>query len=515
MTKDRVLLLLIVLFFLVTRIYKISEIPPSLYWDEASIGYNAYSILRTGRDEWGEVLPLHFRAFGEYKLPVYIYLTALLELILGFNEWVIRIGAVLSSLGSVLLTYFLALKLFNDKTSAILSAFFLSISPWLFIFSRTGYEASTGLMFFILGLYLFFMALKKKAILLFSIVSFVLSMYSYNSFRILTPFILLSLTLFFIQDFRRTTTGFKGIEIISFLVFIISIIPIGRLFFSADGNSRIQAVGIFDNSLSKLDLALQFIKNYFSHFSLDFLLFQGDTNLRSQLPGFGEVYWLELLLFIIGMLALLKKRSKASYILLLIVLISPIPAAITREAPHALRSITVVPFLSIITAYGMVTIMKLVKFQRLFLTLVVLIFLALFGNYYYNFMITYPKQADQYWQYGYKQLFLGYQDKFDKFDNVVVSDAYAQPYIFALFYLKYNPSQFRSEVKYNSVDKFGFSTVKSFGNFYFQPTLLENLPHGRSLVFASLNDKLKGLKEISTVNNLNGSIAFYVYEYQK
>ena len=66
-------LILICLLFLVTRLYKISEIPLSVYWDEASIGYNAYSVLQTGRDEWGEFMPLHFRAFGEFKLPVYVY----------------------------------------------------------------------------------------------------------------------------------------------------------------------------------------------------------------------------------------------------------------------------------------------------------------------------------------------------------------------------------------------------------------------------------------------------------
>jgi len=85
--QPKFLLVLICAFFLITRVYKIAEIPPSLYWDEASIGYNAYSIAETGKDEWGESFPLHFRAFGEFKLPVYIYSVVPFVKIFGLNEF--------------------------------------------------------------------------------------------------------------------------------------------------------------------------------------------------------------------------------------------------------------------------------------------------------------------------------------------------------------------------------------------------------------------------------------------
>jgi hypothetical protein len=50
--------------------------PPGFYIDESSISYNAHLIARTGRDEHGARLPLFFRAFGEYKNPVHVYLLA-------------------------------------------------------------------------------------------------------------------------------------------------------------------------------------------------------------------------------------------------------------------------------------------------------------------------------------------------------------------------------------------------------------------------------------------------------
>src|SRR3990167_416318 len=101
----------IVLLFLGTRLAKISEIPPSLYWDEASIGYNAYSVLQTGKDEWGETLPLHFRAFGEFKLPVYIYSVVIAEMFFGMSALAVRLPAVIYGLFSVLGMYLVVLAL--------------------------------------------------------------------------------------------------------------------------------------------------------------------------------------------------------------------------------------------------------------------------------------------------------------------------------------------------------------------------------------------------------------------
>ena len=129
--KNNFLLFFILLFFLITRLYQIESVPASLYWDEASIAVNAYSVALTGRDEWGDLFPLHFRAFGEFKLPVYIYSVAVFEKFLGLSELAVRLPAVLFSFGTILLTYLLALKIFNQKTTALLSAFFLSILPMI------------------------------------------------------------------------------------------------------------------------------------------------------------------------------------------------------------------------------------------------------------------------------------------------------------------------------------------------------------------------------------------------
>lgn len=439
--QTKLILFLIILLFLLTRFYKITEIPVSVYWDEASIGYNAYSIIQTGKDEWGDFLPLHFRAFGEFKLPVYIYATAVSVKLFGLNEFAVRLPSVIFSLGVVILTYLLTKKLFDNEGVALFSSFFVSISPWFFIFSRTGYEATSGLMFYLLAIYLFFNLAKNPWFLLFSLVSFILSAYSYNSFRIINP--LTFLILLIIE--RKNLSIF--VVMISLFVLALSIWPIYRLYVYDVGSARFQAVGAG---------SVDFLKNYLSHFEFDFLM-SGDKNLRSQQKGFGQIFPYDFLLLFLGLVYIFKFKSKYGLLCLALVLVSIIPAAMTKESPHALRSLAAVPFFAIISALGIGKYLKVP---------VIIVALILFGNYFYNFLNVYPTESAAAWQYEYKKIFLEYKDD-DQDRQITVSDKFAQPYIFALFYLKYDPAKFQREAARNSPAEWGFSSVKSFGNFRF------------------------------------------------
>src|SRR3990172_12105756 len=178
---------LLVIVFIASRISFIDKIPASVYWDEASIGYNAYSISTDLRDEWGTYLPLNFRAFGEFKLPVYIYTTALSVRVLGLNALAVRLPAVLFSLGTIAVTYLLVFKLAKDKYLALISAFYLVFSPWFFIFSRTGYEATAGVFFMMLGFWCFIKSMDTAKYFTYSTPCYLLAIYSYNSMRVVIP----------------------------------------------------------------------------------------------------------------------------------------------------------------------------------------------------------------------------------------------------------------------------------------------------------------------------------------
>ena len=107
-------LVIIVFIATVLRFWNISSMPPSLNWDEISHGYNAYSILKTGKDEWGVIFPTIFQAYGDYKLPVYIYSVVPSIAIFGLNEFAVRLPSVLAGIGSVIFTYLLVGEIFKD-----------------------------------------------------------------------------------------------------------------------------------------------------------------------------------------------------------------------------------------------------------------------------------------------------------------------------------------------------------------------------------------------------------------
>jgi len=440
--KSNLLLILVCSLFLITRIYKISEIPASVYWDEASIGYNAYSVLTTGKDEWGETLPLHFRAFGEFKLPVYIYFVVVSQFVFGMNTFALRLPAVLFGLLSIVGLYLLVLKLTKQKTIALFSSFLFSITPWFFIFSRTGYEAVAGLALFIWAIYFLLLSFEKKWYLLLSTILFVGSFYSYNSFRILSPLIL-----GFVFVFNTYKKQF-AVAIVAAIILLTSMVPLYKLYKQDSGLSRLQAVG-----------SSAVVSNYFKNFSLSYLFISGDTNPRSQFPNQSQLYLIDAVFLVLGLIYIVRSKNPKLYLILGLLLLAPIPAAITKENPHALRSILMSPLLSIISAIGISVIARNFATKQSG-SIVIVLYLVFFGRYYYNFLANYNDQASAAWQYEYKEIFENQKEG-------CVSDQYAQPYIFALYYNKVDPNYFISTRTLNPVNDWGFSTVAGFGNYTF------------------------------------------------
>jgi len=448
MSKNKIILVVVLLFFLVTRIIRIASIPSSVYWDEASIGYNAFAIGTDLKDEWGSFLPLHFRAFGEFKLPVYIYSVVPFVKIFGLNALAVRLPAVLYTLGTIILMYFLVKKITGKETLGILSAFILSVSPWLFIFSRTGYEATAGLFFFLLGPYIFLLSEKRRLFILLGVFTFILSFYSYNSFRIIIPIWLTGLSLYKLR--KKNIPVF----ILSALLFLVSLYPIYRLYKFDTGGLRFAQVAVENKS--------DFVKNYFANFSPKFLFTTGDANPRSQVPGHGQLYLIDSLLVLIGIWAIFKSKKSSFYLPLAALILAPIPASLTKESPHALRAILAAPAFAAISTIGVgYLIGKFKKHSAIILVIAVLAYALSFESYYADFINNYAEKTKSAWQYEYKEIF-------STKESGVVTDKYAQPYIFALFYQKTPPSEFRGSVKYNPPDKWGFSLVSSFGGFQFK-----------------------------------------------
>src|SRR5579872_2965887 len=151
--------IIILAFFL--RFYKLGEVPNGLYRDETAIGYNAYSILQTGKDEYGKFMPLYFKSFGDWKLPVYIYSTVASIRLFGLTAFAVRFPSAFFGLLTVIISYFFVTEITQNKKLGLIVSLLLAINPWMLFYNRATFEVSICLFFLCLGSWLIFLGLQR------------------------------------------------------------------------------------------------------------------------------------------------------------------------------------------------------------------------------------------------------------------------------------------------------------------------------------------------------------------
>jgi len=186
-------LLLILGLALVVRLYKIDVIPPHLTSDEAALGYNAYSVLKTGRDEYGSLFPIIFKSFGDYKPGLYVYFTVPTVGIFGLNEFSVRLVSVLAGVLAVFVLYEIVKRLTQNSNLALIASFVLSLNPWHIFFSRGAWEVNLSLTLTLLGILFFLFSLKKEKWLLVSAIFFGSTFVCYQGAKLSTLIVLVIL----------------------------------------------------------------------------------------------------------------------------------------------------------------------------------------------------------------------------------------------------------------------------------------------------------------------------------
>ena len=399
MRKERIILITIFLFGFLVRIWLVGRYPP-LLWDEAALGYNAYSILKTGRDEYGQLLPFIFKSFGDYKPGLYVYLTLPFVVLLGLNELAIRLPSViLGSLTSVFL-YLLVKEIFEDTKIAFWSALTLTFLPWSIHFSRGAWEANVMTALLTLGSYLLVRSRKLKfkleevkvknlsnKFLFLSLGCFFLALLTYQGAKMLVPLILIGLFLFFKQFNFQFLISASASERISIILLGILIVAWYLFSFSGPAKNRLKVMSLLsyrrpeseiktildEDRLSEknwhfylfhhegLYFLRGFLTRYFNHLSPRFLAFDGDwNNPRHSAPYFGMVGHVNLILLLIGLARFLSQRHKFSeYFFLYWLVIAPLPAALSRDIVSGVRSLPMVIPLSFFIGYGIERILKL------------------------------------------------------------------------------------------------------------------------------------------------------------
>jgi len=524
--KKHLPIILILVLATLLRVVSLDKFPAGLNADEAAIGYNAWSLLETGKDEHSVSWPTVFRSFDDYKPAVYFYLVLPFVKILGLNIWAVRLPSALLGVASVLLVYLIVKQLFvsvvksskkykADNISVIpdlignpyqslpiFSALLLAVSPWHLQFSRGGWEVNAALFFILFGLWGFFKGLEKPKYFYLFVLSLAVSLYTYHSARIISPILALSLVILYWRELfpssiLKIDSRTKTILSATLLGILVSI-PLAGQLLSKEGQSRFTGVSVFSDTgplwqalemrrehpvlnlyvkavhNQYLSYGLRFTKNYLSHFSPRFLFVTGDEIARSKVTGMGQSYLLLFPLLFFGLLSLLQLDSKEKKFVLIWFLVAPVAAAMTFQSPHALRAQNMVIPLSIIMGLGLLAIVSTINGFKIKPVSIILNFtiiaIGIFSvsQYLHLYYVHYPNELSFAWQYGFDQIAQYTKANYDKYDTIIISDRYDQPYILMAFFLKYPPQTLQSELVMTPRDKFGFSTVRKFGKYEFR-----------------------------------------------
>lgn len=473
---NRILLILIFFLALFLRVYQLGEFPVGFHGDEASIGYNAYSLLKTAKDQNANFLPLAVDQWGDFRPAGYHYLAIIPVAILGLNELATRLPAAIFGAITIFAFYLLVKELF-DKKSALLACFLLAISPWHIVTSRATSESVIALFLVIGGAYCFVKSFreKRKKLLLLAIAYFlfIASFLFYHAARFFVPllaFFLTAFSIFILKPDGKIKKYLLGLNIFLILALLI-------IFKTSSGSIRPADIGIFNWPEGKLVLeeqiredgsqnviitralhnkivvyGLAFFDNYFQHLNGDFLFLKGGLPQRYAIPWSGNFYLIEAPFLILGFSLLLARFWQTKNLLLALPLfwlaLGILPAALTFEdIPNIQRSIMALPAFIIIIAFGFTESLKIINSQlikKILLSVVAIIlsfnFILFLHNYFHHSLTHQP----WYRNYGEKELLETIQTLSPEYKNIIMTTSNNNNINFYLFYLKIDPKYYQS-----------------------------------------------------------------------
>lgn len=548
--KKYIPILLILVLATVLRLWNISSSPSGLNADEAALGYNAYSLMLTGKDEHGHPWPVNLESFGDFKPAGYTYLLIPFIKVFGLTEFAVRLPSVIFGVLGVLGIYLFVSTSLSDPPPnlgggrkgvvlADVSAFLLAISPWHLHFSRGAWEVNVSTTLIVYGLWFMVKWLEKPKLVYLALSTWhlALSLYFYQSSRIIAPLLGLGVLIIYFKNFKKNMKQSISAVILLFIL----LIPLLFSIVKSDATSRLSGVGLLADTgpterakelriqhgdlkslPSKLlhnrpiQYGLRFIQNYLDHFDGNFLFVNGDVIERSKVPEMGLFYLTDFIFLIIGIVYLIKLNNKYSKIIWLWLLVSPLAAAMTFQTPHALRAFNMVIPMTIIISMGLYSIKFLkgtpFRLERGLLFIIVIVYIWQVGDYLYKYHIRYPKEYPAAWEYGFKELVAYTESVKDKYPKIWVTDKYDQPYILFLFYSQYDPRKFQDNHTLTFRDKFNFSTVRDFDKYHFENAPWDKVRNQRPALIVAAPEDIpdRGVGVIKTINFPNGLPAFKI-----
>lgn len=433
------MLLIILNLGFIIRMYHLSNNPAGFFCDEASIGYNAYSLLTTGKDEYGMSLPIFFHSLGDFRPPIAFYSAAPFISLFGLTELATRLPSVVYGVLTILIMYLIGKELSpKNKSLGLWTAFTTATMPWLIHYNRTGFEFTSYVTFFTLTILLLLKTVHSKFFIIPAFIIAALTLYTYQPARLLVPLLLIG----FLWIHKKMFLLHKKYTYAAFLSFFILSIPLILSFFSGEGLARFSMVSVFSAKIPLLQTALRILQNYLTQLSPGFFISGEPTFItRHFVGGLTPLLITTLPFSFIGIITVFfaSKTDKSSRLIIYWLLIYPIAGAVTADAPFTSRSIIGAPLFVILICIGIrTTAMYLRKFMPSSLTsmiicLVILINLVFFARFYF---IQYPLYSANFWgwQYGARDIVQYFTAHEKSYDDLIMAPVFNAPDIFFKFY---------------------------------------------------------------------------------
>src|SRR3989338_393294 len=556
MPKFNWILIPVILLAAVLRFYQLGQNQPSLDWDETAHGYNAYSILKTGRDEYGYKFPLYFRSFDDYKPPIYTYLVVPAVAIFGLNDFAVRFPSAFLGVLAVLFTYLMVKELFTqpitnagggretiDRTRieiiALLAAFFLAISPWHLQFSRVAFETNSAVFWSVLGTWAFLRGIRSNGQKItiwmsLAVLSFGANLFIYHNARVFVPIFTLAL-LYLYRGKLLKSIRYLVLPAVAAAAFIIVLVPI---IFSTAGTMRFKGTTIFadvSKQYKTADLISQdeksnqltigrilhnrrlvyipiLIDNYLSHLKPTYLFLTADMY-RHHAPQIGLLYLWDFPFNLAGIFCLIRKNFnlKSKIIILWWFAIAPLASSVTWGVPHSLRSEIYLPTYQIFIAIVVYYFYQMTKKNKLAITSTFLILTFNFLFYLHQYYVHMPIEYSRAWLYGRREAALFTKSIKDKYDRVIVSTKIDQPHEFWLYYTKYDPKKYLKEG--GTVSGGFLENRNKFDKYQFKPIDYEKQKTQARTLFVGIPEEFTDqVTVLKTIYYLDNNPAILVWE---
>lgn len=447
-----IVFIIIIVLSIFARFYQLDSIPPGLNIDESSQGYNAYSLLNTGKDRYGESFPILFRLFDSIQVPMYTYLTIIPVYLFGNSIFAVRFVSALSGVILVILTFFLIKTDKKNINLALIASFLVAISPWAVFYSRITTESSLGVMLFVASIMCFYLSINRRKILLPAMLILGLSTHAYYSERILSYLFLVG----FIGLFRKKLISHKKILILGIIIFVITQIPHLWIANSGAFTRRIIQVNYFSQSFFQenggelrfipggrwLYIIREFASQYMAYYSPRNLFLDQDpqTGVRTM-PDLSVFYSWMIVPFFIGFRKLIIDRHEPlSKILIILITIGPFAGSLTRDPFATIRVLGFLWSITLIISLGLVNILELILKIKLKLLVIFLVILVSLTQLYLAYFVLLKYERAHNYGYSYMKLLANMNQMKDKRFVVDTTREPAAGIMFA-YLNKYDPSR--------------------------------------------------------------------------